>query len=537
MADAIQAYVGSFTTPGAAVLTPQVVNGIVDRNGAQFRPKVLYFMPGGTGFVDDPGQPGQFIVNLTGFDDGTAAMCQCLDNQWGFDIPWNGFAGSTLYSIAACVAVFTGRFATRGKVTALASGQFTYTLDVNEFGSGHFTFLALGGSGLDYEIKGSAFVPGVNAVTGIGFTPKAGIFAPIVALTGNTTGNTWSKLWALGFVDAALNQGGSAVDIQDATSPLVAKRYQRTNRVGIGADAAAGLARDTLHVDSWDADGYTATFSAGGSPDWIALLLGGAALGSKFATLTQPTIDGAQTVALTNLLPAAALFASVGAPVSAILQDDHHFSMGVSDGTREAGLWTAALAGGTQLAVGGELWADDDRALLMATPVDDISSNSTPNGSLHVAGLSLNAMDLEWTDSDGVQREVLYFLIGLGITPVPPPSPGTTRYMRRVRRFPLPYDRNLWTYVRRIEFYIQSGVGLSAGQGENPLMEVRFSGDGGLTWGDILLVEMGQMGQYDWRPVLNNIGKFRNGWCEIADSDPVQSTLVDCYVDIDQSRS
>lgn len=120
---------------------------------------------------------------------------------------------------------------------------------------------------------------------------------------------------------------------------------------------------------------------------------------------------------------------------------------------------------------------------------------------------------------------------------VPPPTPGARTRIRRLRTFPLPFDRSFWVYVRRIEFLIQSGVGLNTGQGQFPKLEVRFSGDGGLTWGHIIELSMGLTGAFDFRPVINNIGKVRNGWVEVTDSDPVRSNLLACFVDAEENTT
>ena len=118
-----------------------------------------------------------------------------------------------------------------------------------------------------------------------------------------------------------------------------------------------------------------------------------------------------------------------------------------------------------------------------------------------------------------------------------PPASGTPTRLRKLRRFPLPFDRSKWIYVRRIEFLIQPGVGLTTGQGQYPDLEVRFSGDGGITWGDIIFVPMGETGDRQLRAVINNVGKFRNGWCEVSDSDPVISYLLACFVDVEESET
>lgn len=124
-----------------------------------------------------------------------------------------------------------------------------------------------------------------------------------------------------------------------------------------------------------------------------------------------------------------------------------------------------------------------------------------------------------------------------------PPLTEVVLDIRRLRRFPLPFDRSLWVYISRIEFLIQSGVGLlneadpdeEPTFGSDPMIQVRFSGNGGVTWGDWIEVSAGVQGDYDIRAVINRIGKLRNGVCEVAVSDPVYWYLLACFIDADES--
>lgn len=123
---------------------------------------------------------------------------------------------------------------------------------------------------------------------------------------------------------------------------------------------------------------------------------------------------------------------------------------------------------------------------------------------------------------------------------VVPPTARTVEHIRRLRRFPLPFDRSFWIYVNRIEFIIQAGMGLPptpGGQGVDPILEVRFSGDGGVTWGNLLQIHEGEQGQYALRAVINRIGKMRNGICEISTSDPTYQYWLDCLIDADENVS
>ena len=125
---------------------------------------------------------------------------------------------------------------------------------------------------------------------------------------------------------------------------------------------------------------------------------------------------------------------------------------------------------------------------------------------------------------------------GMGGAPgwpyVVPPS-GTIQASRRLRRFSLPFDNNVLLFLRRLEFLVQSGVGLIAGQGSNPLMMVRISGDGGLTWSQELAISFGKMGDFTHRAILHQLGQASNFVVEVTVTDPVFAAFLDCFADLE----
>jgi hypothetical protein len=130
-------------------------------------------------------------------------------------------------------------------------------------------------------------------------------------------------------------------------------------------------------------------------------------------------------------------------------------------------------------------------------------------------------------------------------TAVPPPTtfcttapPVTVTYPTvRERVFVLPFETNLMLFLNRIEFLVQAGEGLVTGQGSDPTMEVRFSRDGGKTYGNAFLVKPGKIGEYDTRSYINRLGRARNWVCKVRVSDPVFWALLDCYADMEEGTS
>jgi hypothetical protein len=120
-----------------------------------------------------------------------------------------------------------------------------------------------------------------------------------------------------------------------------------------------------------------------------------------------------------------------------------------------------------------------------------------------------------------------------------PPSPPVVRTfaLRRLRRFPLPFGMNQRMVLHRIEFLVQSGTGLSTGQGEDAEIMVRFSRNGGKTYGTIYRISAGRIGDYDHRSFLTRLGQGRNWVVEITTTDPVFYALIDCFADIDMGTN
>lgn len=73
---------------------------------------------------------------------------------------------------------------------------------------------------------------------------------------------------------------------------------------------------------------------------------------------------------------------------------------------------------------------------------------------------------------------------------------------------------------------IQAGVGLSDGQGEAPVMMLRWSNDGGHTWSNTRVATMGEMGQYGARCIWNRLGNGRARVWEISVTDPVNAVVM-----------
>lgn len=92
-------------------------------------------------------------------------------------------------------------------------------------------------------------------------------------------------------------------------------------------------------------------------------------------------------------------------------------------------------------------------------------------------------------------------------------------------------------YISKLQLDMQTGVGLSSGQGSDPQVMLRVSRDGGYTWGPILSRSMGLIGHYAARVIWWRLGIARNFAFEWSGSDPTQLAILDAYLDGEQGEN
>lgn len=79
----------------------------------------------------------------------------------------------------------------------------------------------------------------------------------------------------------------------------------------------------------------------------------------------------------------------------------------------------------------------------------------------------------------------------------------------------------------RLEILFEAGVGLTSGQGSDPLVMLEYSDDFGQTWTSLPTRSIGAKGEYSARVVWNALGSSRARVYRVAVSDPVQITVAD----------
>ena len=85
--------------------------------------------------------------------------------------------------------------------------------------------------------------------------------------------------------------------------------------------------------------------------------------------------------------------------------------------------------------------------------------------------------------------------------------------------------------VSRVWFDVDTGVGLTEGQGSNPSLMLRVSKDGGHTYGPEMISSLGAIGEYQHRAQFRRLGRGRSFTFKLRYTDPTVLGLNDVHVE------
>lgn len=95
--------------------------------------------------------------------------------------------------------------------------------------------------------------------------------------------------------------------------------------------------------------------------------------------------------------------------------------------------------------------------------------------------------------------------------------------IRRVRRAPHLYSQNKTRY-RSLTIDVEPGMGSIADRNEEALMSLRYSDNGGMTFGNEHVSSLGRRGQYNQRVKFYNLGQSNRRVFEIITTEPIRIT-------------
>jgi len=105
--------------------------------------------------------------------------------------------------------------------------------------------------------------------------------------------------------------------------------------------------------------------------------------------------------------------------------------------------------------------------------------------------------------------------------------------IRRVRAFRLPKQENKNIFINELEIDINSGSGITTGQGSDPQAMLQISRDGGKTFGNEIWADIGKIGKYKTGVIYRRLGMSENTVFRHVCSEPIKEVLTDAYVDIE----
>lgn len=89
--------------------------------------------------------------------------------------------------------------------------------------------------------------------------------------------------------------------------------------------------------------------------------------------------------------------------------------------------------------------------------------------------------------------------------------------------------------VNGLQFVMNTGRGLSTGQGSDPVVQLRVSKDNGRTWGNYMTGSTGRIGKYQTRVRFQRLGSAYDFTFELSGSDPVPLAIADEELDLEKA--
>lgn len=86
-----------------------------------------------------------------------------------------------------------------------------------------------------------------------------------------------------------------------------------------------------------------------------------------------------------------------------------------------------------------------------------------------------------------------------------------------------------------IRLDMDTGVGLTSGQGSDPLVVLQYSNDGGNTWGNERVASIGKRGDYKRRIIWRRLGRANERLYRVTITDPVPVRIIGAYLEARQS--
>lgn len=484
----------------------------------------------------------QFPAYGTLFNSGIATGATHGGSQGTGDV--SGFVG--LKTVSGCGGArysfitngpypfFGGDILDFGYITAVASGSFTITWDkkTTPFTTVARMVLVLGGDGWNVDITTGTW----NSVHPTTAAPQ-GVLLPVSlayytnAAPSAATG-AGGALQGIGWdtIDGVRAGTTYKLQTQNATVQLHDRVPVVINSETVPPQQESGVPI----VGTWGPTSWTGTGAGGlsGAPAMGQIAFSGDGIVCKAGTFDAPLVDGAMTIDL-GLDPQVIVVASNGYPVSTAIQAPVcGLSIGVTDRTHVASVWTGESTIGPSPTVEGMNLLSDQSLTVSGTAV---GAGTVLHNRMTMAPITGDdgLATFTFTDTDGTAPNVIWFAVGVEAHPGPPPP--DRRVIRRLRQFAHLNETNLLLFVDQLEVYLQAGVGNA--EAPDPQMMLQYSKDGGETWSAERWMSAGKVGEFTKRLRWMQLGQSRDWVFRVVASDAVAWDLVEMWANVRQGSS
>src|SRR5262249_43575360 len=102
--------------------------------------------------------------------------------------------------------------------------------------------------------------------------------------------------------------------------------------------------------------------------------------------------------------------------------------------------------------------------------------------------------------------------------------------IRRLRRTPHFNNEHKRIPIDQVELLMDVGLGLQSGQGSDPQVMFRVSGNGGRTWSNQRQRSAGRIGEWGHRVYWPRLGGSADTVVEFSFSEPIPWRIVDAFI-------
>lgn len=513
--------------------------------GVGFQPVAVIFS---TSAITSNGMETSDAFCSRGFDTGSA--CRAVGSRYGNGaVAADVWTQMTRYEKDGSVVLLNKdgapSLALRGKITALDADGFTFTWDVAAaaFNGIRVDYVAIGGSGVS-AVVASTTAPGSlgsQTYTGLGITPSAMFFLGGVAAF-DTSNGEFTYYNNFGWANRLGCQGATA--FAGLNVPVTGQRYA-SNSSCLSLIFSTGVVLYEATLTAMAAGSFTLNWTTGVGITYpfAYLALQGVAAGIASTVQAMPTTAGIYAITGLGFEPSAILAQGVSTTTFGTLATTGaRGGLGMATTDTQFGQWAGVEQASDPTVCAS--YSSRNKTWVSATVADPGAHSVISAEVTSLQGVNATGFQFYWSNV-GSAEAVLFCALGAGAVSgscptaaVPYAPPKVTYPVRRLRRFMLPWDQaNRMKFLSRLEVILQAGVGIPNTDSANPVLMLRLSKDGGLTWGNEIDLSTGIQGAFDTRVFTYLRTRARNPVVEIVSSDPVNWAWIQALVDIEEGTA